>query len=425
MTLPPANRRVPWWAAALAGLCLSCGADRTSKADASAEGTTAGENRAVASGAASPAASTSATGAAMASNPASTPASSAHGAPASGVPAVAAASMPGDAPTTLDAFARGRALYNHQCALCHGDHGQGYVADHANALANPEFLAVASSGFLREAIINGRPGTVMAALGVAQQGPLSDADVDAIVAYIESWRTAPAAPVHGQVYVGDPARAEPVYAAQCQQCHGVRGQNGQYASIANPRFLATASDGYLAYTIRHGRPGTPMAAFGEDRLDPRALADMVSLIRSWAEAVEVPAAPDFVADPVRDVINPAGKRPQLKRREDRFVASADVKAAIDAGKRVMILDARARADYLAGHIAGSISIPFFELGGIIEKLPRDTWIIAYCGCPHAVSGRAFDALKAAKFEHIAVLDEGYFFWRDHDFGVAVGPPPRD
>jgi cytochrome c oxidase cbb3-type subunit 3/ubiquinol-cytochrome c reductase cytochrome c subunit len=324
-----------------------------------------------------------------------------------------------------DAFARGRHLYAQQCALCHGDTGQGYVADNANALSNPEFLDVATSQFLREAIIHGRPGTVMAALGTAWQGPLSDTDVDAIVAFIETWRKRPTAPQDLKVYGGDPARAEPFYVAQCQQCHGVRGQNGQYSSIANPRFLASVSDGHLAYALRHGRSGTPMPAFGPDRLDDQALADLVSLIRSWAEPVEAPASTDFEADPARDVINAGGPRPTFKLREKRFVAAADVKAAIDAGKKVMILDARARADYLAGHIAGSISVPFFEMDAIIEKLPRDTWIITYCGCPHAVSGKAFDALKAAKFDYAAVLDEGYFFWRDHDFGVRVGPPPRD
>src|SRR5688572_9370944 len=67
-------------------------------------------------------------------------------------------------------LAGGEQLFTTYCALCHGDEGQGYVADNAPALNNQDFLASASEGFLREAIKHGRPGTSMAAYSVSAGG---------------------------------------------------------------------------------------------------------------------------------------------------------------------------------------------------------------------------------------------------------------
>ena len=38
--------------------------------------------------------------------------------------------------------ARGAALYDRMCAVCHGMQGEGYVADNAPAIANPRFLSM-------------------------------------------------------------------------------------------------------------------------------------------------------------------------------------------------------------------------------------------------------------------------------------------
>ena len=61
---------------------------------------------------------------------------------------------------------------------------------------------------------------------------------------------------------------------------------------------------------------------------------------------------------------------------------------------------------------------------LVARLPRDgTFIVAYCGCPHAASGRVVDALRERGFENTAVLDEGVLVWRDLGYpveGESVG-----
>ena len=84
----------------------------------------------------------------------------------------------------------GKGLYQALCKQCHGADARGYAADHAPSLVNPTFLESASDDFLRRSITAGRPGTSMAAYGKASGGPLDDAGVELLVAYLRGLGTA-------------------------------------------------------------------------------------------------------------------------------------------------------------------------------------------------------------------------------------------
>ncbi len=125
------------------------------------------------------------------------------------------------------------------------------------------------------------------------------------------------------------------------------------------------------------------------------------------------------------VIHPDGATPHFTVRENRFVPAAEVKRALDRGQRIIIMDARATSDWLRMHIPGALPVPYYELGGIVEELPRDgTWMIAYCACPHAASGHLVDALRAQGFTNAVILDEGIHFWEEQDYPVVSGASPE-
>jgi cytochrome c oxidase cbb3-type subunit 3/ubiquinol-cytochrome c reductase cytochrome c subunit len=84
---------------------------------------------------------------------------------------------------------------------------------------------------------------------------------------------------------------------------------------------------------------------------------------------------------------------------------------------------RAPSDYAAGHVAGAIDLPFYEVASYVDTLPRDHWIVCYCACPHAESGRAADTLYGAGFTKVTIIDEGFFVWRDRGYPVDTGPLP--
>ncbi|MCS6902026.1 MAG: c-type cytochrome [Myxococcales bacterium] len=323
---------------------------------------------------------------------------------------------------TSSASQEGAALYQRYCALCHGADGQGYAADNANALAHPQFLSTATDELLRRAIVRGRPGTPMSAWGREAGGPLDNEQVETLMRYLRGWQTVPSVDLSSIQVNGVAMRAQVFYEAKCQGCHGAKGQGGEFLSIANPEFLASVSDGYLLRVIQEGRQGTPMPAFA-DQLTPQTLEDLVVLIRSWQQPPGqlVGEQPVWTADQLLQ--NPQGADPPFDDT-DRFVGVDRVWEALSVQKyRLALLDARAPSDYLQEHIAGAVSIPFYETEKHLEKLPRDVWLITYCGCPHAASGTVADALKAQGFTRVRVLDEGFYVWRERGYPTRGGPSP--
>lgn len=330
-----------------------------------------------------------------------------------------------DAEEEVDAVdvSAGASLYETYCAFCHGERGQGYLADNANALNNQEFLRTATDDFLQRSVIYGRPGTVMSPWGVERGGPLNDDDVDEIVRFIRTWQTEPTLDVSEIMVEGSALRGGTLYGVVCASCHGEDGEGVTATSLNNPWFHELASDGFIRHGIAVGRPGDGMRGYAGTR-SPQDIDDLVSYIREWRTPVDGTPLEPFVPDIANAVLNPEGEPAAFALREDRFAAAADVKAAMDAGQRIVVLDARPTADYLDSHIAGATSLPFYDLDdAAIAALPSDTFIITYCGCPHAVSGQLMNALLEAGFTQVGILDEGFYYWGDQPWPLATGRAP--
>jgi len=316
---------------------------------------------------------------------------------------------------------RGAELYGKYCALCHGGAGEGYRADDATALANAKFLSLASDPFLESSIANGRPGTTMSAWHTDRGGPLDTSGIRSIVLHLRSLTPHTLEDSSAIVVNGDLVAGGATYTATCQECHGRDGEGGKYVNLGNPEFLASASDGFLLRSIEDGRPGTPMPAY-RDTLSATARADLVKRIRAWQRPTESPLPQPPRPGNLRNVVLfPNG--PNADFREPRFVPVDTVKAAMDAGKRMVLLDARPPSDYSRSHVTGAISSPFYETGDYAPEIPKDAPVVAYCGCPHAESGVAADKLLGLGYPKVYVLDEGFGVWRERGYPVRGGPTP--
>ena len=311
-------------------------------------------------------------------------------------------------------------LYVAYCSPCHGADLQGYASDNAPSLASPTFRATAGDAFLRSAIMRGRAGTPMAGYGRSLGGPLTVADVDEVIAHIRAGtRPTPLVP---RSSTGSTANGEQNYRANCERCHGTPAQRGDAVHLANPMFLDTASDAFLRVAIEQGRPGTQMQAWA-GKLTSQQIEDIIAYLRSLARPVPpLPEVSDLPPlDPATIVINSKGAPADLTLREDRYVSMVDLHQAYEENRRLVIIDARPTSDYLRAHITGAISIPHFDLRDL-SKVPNDgTWVVAYCACPHHLSGVVFEELRKRGYAHSAVLDEGIFAWQLKGYATTTVP----
>jgi cytochrome c oxidase cbb3-type subunit III len=332
-------------------------------------------------------------------------------------------------PAKLD----GQALYTAFCSQCHGAEAKGYKADNAPSLVNQTFLESASNDYIHKAISSGRPGTSMAAYANELGGPLDRAAIARIVEFLRA--KGPATKDIGTAATtGDAKRGAEIYTRECVKCHGDASTRGNTVHLANANFLAIASDAFIRYAIVAGRPGTPMMSF-VSKLDAQQIDDVVAFVRSYSKGPpEVGSLPPPTGkEPL--VINPTGKDPAWKKlRNDevskvpRFVSVDEVNKALSEKRKLVIIDARPPSDWMRAHITGAVSIPYHDLARL-KDIPKDTWVIAYCACPHHLSGIVVDELIKRGHKKALVLDEGVLEWHRRGYPVTaapgVQPPPKE
>jgi rhodanese-related sulfurtransferase/DNA-binding MarR family transcriptional regulator len=93
--------------------------------------------------------------------------------------------------------------------------------------------------------------------------------------------------------------------------------------------------------------------------------------------------------------------------------------------QVTVLDVRPAAEYRAGHIPGALSVPLDRLAEVLDQLPADGRVVAYCRGPYCrFAPAAVRALLQAGIE-AARLEDGFPEWRRAGLPVAVGEEPSE
>ncbi len=179
----------------------------------------------------------------------------------------------------VEAVERGAEIFEHDCATCHGDKGQG-ERNSGPPLNTKEFLSDAVDALIFNTIVDGRPGTSMPAWGQARGGPYNAQTVEDLVAFIRAWEpTAPS--VDEVVRVGDPVEGAVLFSTTCFACHGVSGEGTAVGMRLNdPTLLEKYDDDFFRDVIARGRPERGMPTWGSV-LSPMQIDDLVAYIRSW------------------------------------------------------------------------------------------------------------------------------------------------
>jgi cytochrome c oxidase cbb3-type subunit 3 len=144
---------------------------------------------------------------------------------------------PADQPTLPSRVMSFAGLYGQFCAGCHGADGR---LGAARPLNDPVYLTLVPQDRLRMIIAQGVPGTAMPGFATDSGGPLTEAQVDALLhEMLRRWSRASPSPdvplppyaaedavAHGSG-PGDPEQGLRVYAEACASCHGPDGKGGQ------------------------------------------------------------------------------------------------------------------------------------------------------------------------------------------------------
>ena len=93
-------------------------------------------------------------------------------------------------------------------------------------------------------------------------------------------------------------------------------------------------------------------------------------------------------------------------RQRPLMVPKDLKALIESGRKVILIDTRAKAQYAKGHVKTAWSIPLAELRNRAEGLDSDAVVVTYCN--KGVTGDAAqNVLGNMGFHHVFNLSGGY------------------
>ena len=113
---------------------------------------------------------------------------------------------------------------------------------------------------------------------------------------------------------------------------------------------------------------------------------------------------------------------EMERLVSRLFGSDDPVGSLEAVSRddllaglregtVALLDVRPHEEFQAGHLPDAINIPLDELETMLDALPRDREIVAYCRGPYCVlSHEAVERLRKLGFQ-VRRFDEGFPEWK--------------
>jgi mono/diheme cytochrome c family protein/rhodanese-related sulfurtransferase len=329
-----------------------------------------------------------------------------------------------DAPLDSTASLHGAQLYAKYCALCHGDDREGYAADNAPSLRSNSLLATSKgTNFMRYTIQYGREGTAMAGYRDLQGGPLEYIEIELLLKWLyEKAGVEEGIELSREPIKGDVALGERLYETNCSGCHGKEGEGISAPALGNSMLLATATDHFLRYAIAEGRDGTPMMGFKE-RLSATEIDGITAFLRSRAAGWDIPKKDTVsIPKPENYILNPNSKSPTFTLKEGKYLPAEQLMKALQDSLRIVILDARSEVAWRQMHIPGSIPVPYYEEPEtFVNSIPNDsTWVIAYCACPHAASGKVMNTLRRNGFKNTAILDEGILVWGQLGYPVQNG-----
>lgn len=200
---------------------------------------------------------------------------------------------------------RGAQLFLQNCAMCHGEDGRGRVGANLQ-----DFPGIEPDLSMRATIAAGVSGSVMPAWSEVNGGPLTEAEIDDITAYLlgvlgGTEPVAPAPTIRAPVIEplpeveGDPMQGALVFMSNCAACHGGQAEGGFGWPLAKA-WPGNQPEAYIKSVVSRGVEGAVMPGWAQDSGGPlteeqiddvTAYVLSLSPVQTLPETSEPPAGP--------------------------------------------------------------------------------------------------------------------------------------
>lgn len=103
------------------------------------------------------------------------------------------------------------------------------------------------------------------------------------------------------------------------------------------------------------------------------------------------------------------------------VSVEQVKALLEAGEKIIIVDLRPAGDFQKARLPGARSVPIKELPKRYSEIPRAGRVVLYCDCPqNQIIDDAYMLLKDYGYRNTAVMSDGFQAWARYKYPVDTG-----
>lgn len=89
----------------------------------------------------------------------------------------------------------------------------------------------------------------------------------------------------------------------------------------------------------------------------------------------------------------------------------------------VLIDVRPREEYVAGHLAGAVSMPLDELAARLKELKKGQEVVAYCRGPYCMLSADAVRLLSRRGFRAKRLEDGVLEWRAAGLKVVAGEKP--
>jgi rhodanese-related sulfurtransferase/biotin operon repressor len=105
-----------------------------------------------------------------------------------------------------------------------------------------------------------------------------------------------------------------------------------------------------------------------------------------------------------------------RHHEFERITMPELKTRLQTGD-VVLIDARPPVEFQTGHLAGALSASIDEIEQMLDSLPEDKLIVAYCRGPYCVLADEVLAVLAEQGLAVARLEEGVLEWEAAGYPV--------